>query len=170
MHIWTGIWKAGLRHASGVAKPPETVYNKAQIQTRRCAEGGSAMETPKGIALTQLVEEMGMEIWHRSGDFDSIRITTEDVNRCGLQLTGFYGYFDPRRIQIMGLVETTYLAGLSAEDRRESFQALMSKRIPALVICRGIRPFPECVEMAERCDKPLLLTQDTTTVFMSRLI
>jgi HPr kinase/phosphorylase len=83
------------------------------------------METPKGIALTQLVEEMGMEIWHRSGDFDSIRITTEDVNRCGLQLTGFYGYFDPRRIQIMGLVETTYLAGLPAEDRRESFQALM---------------------------------------------
>lgn len=128
------------------------------------------METPKGIALTQLVEEMGMEIWHRSGDFDSIRITTEDVNRCGLQLTGFYGYFDPRRIQIMGLVETTYLAGLPAEDRRESFQALMSKRIPALVICRGIRPFPECVEVAKRCDKPLLLTQDTTTVFMSRLI
>ena len=97
-------------------------------------------------------------------------IRTEDVNRPGLQLTGFFDYFDAKRLQVIGRVETTYLEGLTSEERRESFELLLSQDIPALIISREIEPFPECMEMAEKYDRTILRSPDTTSVLMSNII
>ena len=64
------------------------------------------------------------------------------MNRPGLQLTGFFDYFDAKRLQVIGRVETTYLEGLTSEERRESFELLLSQDIPALIISREIEPSP----------------------------
>ncbi len=108
----------------------------------------------------------------RSGGtgYENRAIETEDVNRPGLQLTGFFDYFDPSRLQVIGKVETTYLTGLTPEARRESFERLLSQDITALIITRGIDPFPECMEMAERYDRTVLRSQETTSALMSTLI
>ena len=67
-------------------------------------------------------------------------------------------------------METTYLTGLTPEARRESFERLLSQDITALIITRGIDPFPECMEMAERYDRTVLRSQETTSALMSTLI
>ena len=67
-------------------------------------------------------------------------------------------------------METTYLSGLTEEQRRESFEQLLSQEIPALIISRDMEPYPECMEMAEKYDRTILRSQDTTSVFMSNVI
>lgn len=133
------------------------------------------MERKKGeslysVKLSQIVEEMKLEVLRASSDYEEICIRTEDVNRCGIQLTGFYEHFDGRRIQIIGLVETSYLSGLTSEQRRESFEKLFSHKMPALCISRNLECFPECMEMAEKYDVTILRAPVTTTILLGEMI
>ena len=59
---------------------------------------------------------------------------------------------------------------MSPEERRKSFEQLLAQDIPALILTRGMEPFPECLEMAEKYDRTLLSSQETTSAFMGALI
>ena len=128
------------------------------------------MESLYSVPLGKLISEFNLEVIRSGKDYEARAIRTEDVNRPGLQLIGFFDYFDPKRIQMIGRVETTYLTGLTPEARRECFDSLMAHDIPCLIISRGMEPFPECMEMAEKYDRTVLRTQETTSTFMSALI
>ena len=128
------------------------------------------MESLYSVPLGKLISEFNLEVIRSGKDYEARAIRTEDVNRPGLQLIGFFDYFDPKRIQMIGRVETTYLTGLTPEARRECFDSLMAHDIPCLIISRGMEPFPECMEMAEKYDRTILRTQETTSTFMSALI
>ena len=128
------------------------------------------MESLYSVPLGKLIEEFNLEVLRGGADYENRPIRTEDVNRPGLQLIGFFDYFVPKRLQILGRVETTYLTGLTREERRRCFEQLFSYDIPALIISRGMEPFPECMEMAEKFDRTILRTQDATSVFMSSII
>ena len=128
------------------------------------------MSSIYSVKLGKIIKEFGLEVLRGGTGYEDRAIETEDVNRPGLQLTGFFDYFDPSRLQVIGKVETTYLTGLTPEARRESFERLLSQDITALIITRGIDPFPECMEMAERYDRTVLRSQETTSALMSTLI
>lgn len=128
------------------------------------------MDSLYNVPLIKLVDEFNLEVLRKGADYDKRAIRTEDVNRPGLQLIGFFDYFDPTRIQVLGKVETTYMEGLDTASRRSSFDALLAQDIPALVITRGMDLFSECLEMAEKYDRTILRTQETTSSFMSGLI
>ena len=128
------------------------------------------MESLYSVKLGELIKKFHLEVLRGGQGYEDLPIRTEDVNRPGLQLTGFFDYFDPRRLQVIGRVEATYLDGLTPDQRRERFERLLSQDIPALIISRGIDPFPECMEMAEKYDRTVLRSQDTTSVLMSTII
>jgi len=54
------------------------------------------------VSLQRLVDEFKLEILYVPKDPNEIMIDENDVNRPGLQLMGFYEYFNPERIQIIG--------------------------------------------------------------------
>lgn len=128
------------------------------------------MRTRYSVKLKTVVEEHKLRILHTSRDYDSATLSTADVNRPAMQLTGFYNYFDPSRIQIIGRVESTYLDSLSAEERYRALECFMQYDIAALVICHGVTPFPECLELAERYDRNLFITNEDTSAFQANLI
>ena len=122
------------------------------------------------VKLGTIIDEFHLEVLREGTDYRNCPICTVDLNRPGLPLTGFFEYFDDQRLLVIGLVETTYLSGLTSEQRRVSFERLLSRPVPGLIITRGIEPFPECMEMAEKYDCTVLRTQETTSVFTSTLI
>ena len=65
--------------------------------------------------------EQGLTVLHAAQDYATREIRTADVNRPGLQLAGFYNYFDPERMQIIGRVESTYLETPTPHQRRGRF-------------------------------------------------
>ncbi len=122
------------------------------------------------VFLSEIVREFGLKVHYRSSDFDSVKITTDDIIRPGLQLAGFFDYFDQDRLQIIGKVEQTYVSQFSTEERRENFEKYFSHKVPALIISRGLDPMPECFEMAQKYDTTVLGTEEATSAFMSDLI
>ena len=122
------------------------------------------------VKLKTIVENFNLNIVHKSKNYEEAVICTPDLNRPGLQLAGFYDYFDPERIQVIGRVETTYLSKLSPEERKLSLNRLLSKGIVALIISRGQEPFSECLECAKKYDVNLLSTESDTSEFMAQLI
>ena len=124
----------------------------------------------KGLKIADFVKQFDLEVLNRGSEFDTTRLTITDVNRPGLQFHDFYDYFDPRRLQVVGKAEDTYLKSLSSEQRRKCFDDLFLYDIPALVIARGLDCFPECLESAMAHEKTLLRTQDTTVEFTRHVI
>ena len=108
------------------------------------------MASKPSIRLGTIIDSFGLEVLYGPEGYREQEITTEDVNRSGMQLTGFFDYFDENRIQMIGLVETSYLEGLTSRERRHRFDQLLSYQVPALILARNLEPFPECLEMAEK--------------------
>ena len=122
------------------------------------------------VKLSVIVEENKLEFVHKSNNYDDTYLTTADVNRPALQLTGFYDYFDPERLQIIGIVETTYLKSLSAEQRLSAFEEYMKYDFPALILCHGVEVLPECTFMAEKYDRNILISDEDTSTFQANVI
>ena len=128
------------------------------------------MRSKYTVLLKTIAEEHGLQILHAAKDYETKKIVTYDVNRPAMQLAGFYNYFDPARIQIIGRVESTYLDTLSDKERLAAFERFMQYDIAALVICHGVQPFPECLEAAEKYDRTVFITPEDTSEFQAGLI
>ncbi len=128
------------------------------------------MDSIYSIKLTSLIEEFNLQVLYRPPGLDEAVVVTDDINRSGLQLTGFFDYFDSSRIQLIGKVESTYVAQFSPEERRAAFDKLLSKKVPAIIFSRGIEPVPECIELAEKYGVPVLGTNESTSHLMSAMI
>ena len=122
------------------------------------------------VTLERLIKEFSFEEIYVPDDPASIHISSGDVNRPGLFITGFYDYFDPDRIQIIGRMETAYLSDLERDVLAERMDKLCSLRVPAIIVTRGLEVFPEMVEAARAHRIPVLRTQDPTSSFMATLI
>lgn len=120
--------------------------------------------------LQKIIDEFGLRTCYMPEDGGNKLIFSNDTNRPGLQFAGFYEYFDNKRIQVMGNMEYSYLNGLGAELRRQRIADLFGYRFPALIITRGLEPFPEMLELAEQQQLPILWTEESTSVFISKLV
>ena len=122
------------------------------------------------VALSDLVKEFDLQVEFASTDYESIRLTVEDVSRPGIQLAGYFDYFDPKRLQVLGNVEMSYLSRLSAQARASILDRLFSYKFPALLISRNIPPHPQCLEMARKHNVTLLRSTDPTSTIVSAII
>ena len=122
------------------------------------------------IKLGTIIDKFHLNVIYGPEGYRERRITIEDVNRPGLQLTGFFDYFDKERMQLLGLVEISYLEGISSSKRAVVFDTLFSYHTPAVIYARGLQPYPECLEMAKKHQQVILGTRENTSNIMSTLI
>ena len=122
------------------------------------------------VALSDLVKEFDLQVEFASTDYDSIRLTVEDVSRPGIQLAGYFDHFDPMRLQVLGNVEMSYLSRLSDDARALVLDRLLSYKFPALLITRNIEPHPQCIQMAKKHNVTLLRSTDPTSTVVSTII
>lgn len=122
------------------------------------------------VSLQRVIDEFKLETIYIHKDANDVMIDENDVNRPGLQLMGFYEYFNPERIQIIGKMEFAYLSTIDEKTRKERLQLLFAQRIPALIITRELPYFAEMLELAKEYEVPLLRSKESTSNFMSGLI
>lgn len=124
------------------------------------------------VSLKRLVEKVSLEVTYAPCELDKISVEIAEVNRPGLFLTGYYDYFDKLRLQIMGLAEMNFLAGLAHEKRRERLDQLFRQQPPAVIVCRSeeLEPFPEMLELAQQHKVALLRSNEMTCTLMGSLI
>ncbi len=122
------------------------------------------------VPLSTLVEEFHLEIAHASSDYESVRLTVEDVSRPGLQLAGYFDHFEPLRLQVLGNVETSYVSRLSDDERTLVYDRLFSYHFPALLIARNIEPGEQLLSMARKHNITVLRSAEPTSTLISAII
>ncbi|NLD87522.1 MAG: HPr(Ser) kinase/phosphatase [Clostridiales bacterium] len=122
------------------------------------------------VTLNEVIREFELEVLYAPDNLDHIQVSSDDINRPGLQLAGFFEWFDENRLQILGMSETSFLSQFSPEKRKDIFDKFFSYNLPATIISRDIAPFPECLEMAEKHNIPLLRSKEWTSTLMSDML
>jgi len=122
------------------------------------------------VPLRKVMQETGLTPHFLPEDAQDALIKTNDINRPGLQLAGFFENFECNRLQILGLTEIAYLEQLGPEERQLRLDAFLATKPPAVVVTRGIVPGAEMTALAEKHQVPLLSSSDTTSEYMAILI
>lgn len=121
------------------------------------------------VKLHTIVENLGLEIVHQSSDYYDISLHSADVNRPGLQLSGFLDEFPYKRIQMIGSVEYSYLTGLDSKLQYERFRGILSYDIPAVIFTYDNDINNDILDLADYYDKTLLRSPEKTTKLISKI-
>lgn len=127
------------------------------------------MAAEYSVDLARIIKEFSLETIYLPAEPEEILITNNDINRPGLQLGGYYEFFDNTRIQIIGRSEESYIKHFKIEKYFELVDEFFSKKPAAVIISRNmtLEGFPEA---AEKYGVPLLRTDEATSAFMATLI
>jgi len=97
-------------------------------------------------------------------------ITVPEINRPGLELSGFYDNFAFQRIQLFGRGEMAYLQKLERDGRRDTIEELMRYEVPCCVFTHSLEPTKPFVAEAEAKGCPVLLTDLSSGALTTRII
>ena len=111
-------------------------------------------------------DELGLELVAGKKGLDRL-IREPTVNRPGLALSGFYKYFAPKRVQVFGSAELSYLQNLTATERKERLRRFFDCTIPCLVVARRAKLPAGLAEMANEAGVPLFRTPMITMKFIN---
>ena len=128
------------------------------------------MKTDFSISLEKIIKEFSLEPLYLPEKSEDIMVSTTEINRPGLQLAGYFQYFDEKRIQILGLSETSFLKRFTRDKARERMQEYFSHKPVAVVIARELEVEDYYKEIAEEYGVPLLKTSESTSDFSAALI
>lgn len=124
----------------------------------------------KGVSIKKIVDKMNLKSLNPEVDVKERYVTIADVNRPALQLTGYFEYFEKNRIQIIGMVEYTYLQKLSEDEKLSVYKEFLSYDIPCVIFCRNLEPDEALLRIAAEEKIPVLSTDYGTSTFMAELI
>ena len=128
------------------------------------------MEQRLTYKLEDLAKELNYRPLYESSDFHEKLLDTPEVHRPGLQLDGFFTYFDPNNVQIIGGMELAFLEPYSSEVRLLKYNDLLSKGIPAIIVTKGRDPGPELLESARINDVTVLSAEEGTSMTMTNVL
>lgn len=124
----------------------------------------------KSVSVDKLTKLLDLRIFTQDLDLKKHKVTLSDVNRPALQLSGYFEYFEPNRVQIIGMVEISFLRQMEKEKRINIYNELLEREIPCIIFSRDFEPDEDFLRIANEKDVPLLGTNRTTSSFMAELI
>lgn len=96
-------------------------------------------------------------------------ISTSDISRPGLEMAGYFTHYPANRVQLLGKTELSFFEMLPKEEKISRMKRLCSDETPAIIISRGLEVPPELVVASNENHVPVLVSNQTTTRFSSRL-
>lgn len=120
------------------------------------------------IAAQELARDLDMEILTPGSD--EIELSSSEINRPGLQFTGYYEHFAEKRLQLVGNAEIGYLYDLAPEKLYSCAERFMTAGIPCVVCARNKRPPDIFLEAALRHDIPVFCSRMLTGEITNRII
>lgn len=104
----------------------------------------------------------------KTGENRAIRVS--EVNRPGLSLAGYFEFFRPERIQILGQGEYAYLQTLDNARRLDMIGRMFSfKDLPCVIVTHGREITPEILEQSNRNSLPVFQSSLSTAHLIREL-
>ncbi len=95
-------------------------------------------------------------------------IRQQAINRPGLALAGYFGYFAHERIQVFGAGEMAYLSTLHGQERHDRLERIFQDDIPCIIFAHGDEVPADVVDIADKYAVSVFRSNLTTTKFVNR--
>lgn len=115
-------------------------------------------------------EEDSLELMCIAGKngLDNI-IKTENINRPGLALGGYFDYFANERVQVFGVGEAMFLKNSKYEDEENNVRTFMDYKMPCIFFSNSNVPPDYFLKAADERKIPILISKKSSDYLVSKL-
>ena len=128
------------------------------------------MSVEFSVPLSQIAEALNLTEVFVAENYKETNISTVEINRPGLELTGYLEFFDNKRIQVLGNTEFSYLGRYGPEAQKMVIDSIFSFGPPAVIICRDIEPSNAILESAKLHKVSIFSTPQSTSDLTASLV
>ncbi len=122
------------------------------------------------IALSKIIEKLDLDAVYLPKSAEDIAVSTAEVNRPGVEFSGFTSFFDNKRISIVGMGELALLLSYDEDKRNSIIKRYMELEPKAVVFTRGLDISDYFLECAEANNVPMLRSEQTTSDVFATLV
>lgn len=115
------------------------------------------------VTVKMLVDKLKLKVVYGNEELLAKAITTADISRPGLEMTGYFDYYSPERLQLVGMKEWTYLKTMTANNRYSVFANIFRKETPAVIVARGLEIPEEMLQAAKENGVAVLQGRNSTS-------
>jgi HPr kinase/phosphorylase len=120
------------------------------------------------VTVVDIINDLNLEVINRGENVNEIK--ESDINRPGLQFSGFYNYYANERVQIVGKAEWSFLDAMQPELRKKRLGKYFEFDNPCTIITRNLVPHKEFLESAIFNKRWILRTDSISTRFINKLM
>lgn len=128
------------------------------------------MSVEFSVPLSQIAEALNLTEVYVAENYKETNISTVEINRPGIELTGYLEFFDNKRIQVLGNTEFSYLGRYGPEAQKMVIDSIFSFGPPAVIICRDIEPSNAILESAKLHKVSIFSTPQSTSDLTASLV
>ena len=121
------------------------------------------------VKIRQLVEKLSLETVFATEEALDKEITTGDISRPGLELTGYFSYYSHDRLQLFGNKEMTFAERMIPEERLLVMRRMCSDDTPAFIISRGLDVPDEMIQAAKEKNLAILRSPISTSRLLGEI-
>ena len=115
------------------------------------------------VTVKMLVDKLKLKVVYGNEELLAKAITTADISRPGLEMAGYFDYYSPERLQLVGMKEWTYLKTMTANNRYSVFANIFRKETPAVIVARGLEIPEEMLQAAKENGVAVLQGRNSTS-------
>ena len=115
------------------------------------------------VTVKMLVDKLKLKVVYGNEELLAKAITTADISRPGLEMAGYFDYYSPERLQLVGMKEWSYLKTMTANNRYSVFANIFREETPAVVVARGLEIPEEMLQAAKENGVAVLQGRNSTS-------
>ncbi|BAQ24642.1 HPr(Ser) kinase/phosphatase [Streptococcus troglodytae] len=101
------------------------------------------------VTVQMLVDKVKLDVIYGTKELLQKEITTADISRPGLEMTGYFDYYAPERIQLLGMKEWSYLTQMTSHNRYSVLKEMFKTETPAIIVARDLAIPEEMLQAAK---------------------
>ena len=117
------------------------------------------------VKIKDLLKKVRLNVVYGDEKMLEREITISDISRPGLEMTGYFDYYTPERIQLMGMKEWSYLMKMTSHNRYQVLRK-MFERDTVMIVARDLKVPDEMLKAAKE-NKIVVLSSRTPTSRLS---
>ncbi len=117
------------------------------------------------FTIKDFADNFNLKPYYVSPSSLSKEMTVIEVDRPGLEMSGFFEYHQKSRLVLIGKKEIAYLSHMSEESAFQSFLQICASETPGIIICHG-QPCPKILlDAAKKKECAVFGTEVETSAF-----
>ena len=121
------------------------------------------------VTVKMLVDKVKLKVVYGNDELLAKEITTADISRPGLEMTGYFDYYSPERLQLLGMKEWTYLMKMTSHNRYQVLTEMIKPETPAIIVARKLEVPEEMLAAAKEKGIAILQSHIPTSLLSGEM-